>query len=77
MAIAGLALLGTIGSSLKTAMDTEEEREAAMITFAITASGVSLAAIGAPFWALVAGLAVHYASALYRKRQAAKSGSAA
>ncbi len=77
MAIAGLALLGTIGSSLKTAMDAEEGREAAMITFAITASGVSLAAIGAPFWALLAGLVVHYAFVLYRKRQAAKSGSAA
>ncbi len=77
MAIAGLALLGTIGSSLKTAMDAEEEREAAMITFAITASGTSLLAIGAPFWALIVGLAVHYASGTYRRYHAAKSGSAA
>ncbi|MBL4907768.1 MAG: benzoate/H(+) symporter BenE family transporter [Sneathiella sp.] len=60
MAIAGLALLGTIGNSLKTATDTEDEREAAIITFAITASGMSLLSIGAPFWALIAGMIVHY-----------------
>lgn len=60
MAIAGLALLGTIGNSLNTAMGTEDEREAAILTFAITASGMSLLTVGAPFWALIAGLIVHY-----------------
>ncbi|MEH6403603.1 MAG: benzoate/H(+) symporter BenE family transporter [Sneathiella sp.] len=60
MAIAGLALLGTIGNSLKIALDSEPEREAAFITFAITASGMSLLTIGAPFWGLIAGLIVYY-----------------
>lgn len=60
MAIAGLALLGTIGNSLKIALDAEPDREAAFITFAITASGMSLLTIGAPFWGLIAGLMVYY-----------------
>lgn len=60
MAIAGLALLGTIGNALKGLSEKEEEREGAMITFAITASGVTLFGIGAPFWALTIGLVIHY-----------------
>ena len=56
--IAGLALLGTISSSLHKAFDSEKHREAAMITFAIAASGVSLLGMGAAFWALVIGLTV-------------------
>lgn len=60
MAIAGLALLGTIGNALKGLSEKDEEREGAMITFAITASGVTLFGIGAPFWALIFGLIIHY-----------------
>ncbi|RED52208.1 benzoate/H(+) symporter BenE family transporter [Aestuariispira insulae] len=59
LAIAGLALLGTIGGSLKTAMAEDGEREAAMICFTITASGLSLFSIGAAFWGIAAGMAVH------------------
>ncbi|MEP3245694.1 MAG: benzoate/H(+) symporter BenE family transporter [Sneathiella sp.] len=68
MAIAGLALLGTIGNSLKTAMEGDQEREAAMITFAITASGISLIGIGAPFWALIAGMGVHITTTFVRRQ---------
>lgn len=72
MGIAGLALLGTIGNSLKTAMEDDQEREAAMVTFAITASGVSLIGIGAPFWALVAGMGVHLATTLTQRQAKAR-----
>ncbi|MCU0868600.1 MAG: benzoate/H(+) symporter BenE family transporter [Burkholderiales bacterium] len=53
--IAGLALLGTIGNGLATAMRDETTREPALITFLVTASGVTLAGIGSAFWGLVAG----------------------
>ena len=57
-AVAGLALLGTLGSALAGATAAGEGREAAVVTFVVAASGVSLAGIGAAFWALVAGLVV-------------------
>ena len=55
MAIAGLALFGTIGNSLAAAMREEHDREPALIAFLVTASGVSLGGIGSAFWGLVAG----------------------
>ena len=55
MAIAGIALLGTIGNSLAAALREEPEREAALITFLVTASGLTLGGIGASFWGLQAG----------------------
>lgn len=55
MAVAGLALLGTIGNALATAMKDDGDREAALITFLVTASGVTLWSVGAAFWGLVAG----------------------
>jgi benzoate membrane transport protein len=57
-AIAGLALIGTIGNGLSAAMAAEREREAALVTFLVTASGVTLAGIGSAFWGLVAGVLV-------------------
>ena len=53
--IAGLALFGTIGKGLATALADEKEREAALITFLVTASGVSLFGIGSAFWGLMLG----------------------
>ena len=55
MAIAGLALFGTIANGLTVAMSNEKHREAALITFLVTASGISLFGIGTAFWGLVAG----------------------
>ncbi|MBD0268600.1 MAG: benzoate/H(+) symporter BenE family transporter [Cyanobacteria bacterium Co-bin8] len=55
LAIAGLALLGTIGNGLATALSQEKEREPALITFLVTASGLTLWGIGSAFWGLVAG----------------------
>jgi benzoate membrane transport protein len=54
-AIAGLALLGTIGSGLAVAVQDESHREAAIITFLVTLSGVVLAGVGSAFWGVVAG----------------------
>lgn len=56
IAIAGLALLGTIGASLAAALRDEAEREPALVTFLVTASGVSLAGIGSAFWGILAGV---------------------
>lgn len=57
-AIAGIALLGTIGNSLTAALLDERERDAALITFLVTASGLSLISIGSAFWGLLFGLIV-------------------
>jgi len=54
-AIAGLALLGTIGTALTTALKDDFHREAALITFLVTLSGVVLAGVGSAFWGVVAG----------------------
>lgn len=55
LAVAGLALLGTMGNSLSLAMRDEFRRDAAMVTFLATASGVTLFGIGSAFWGLVGG----------------------
>ncbi|MBT7046639.1 MAG: benzoate/H(+) symporter BenE family transporter [Gammaproteobacteria bacterium] len=59
MAIAGLALLGTIANSLNNALSDESLREASILTFAITASGMSLLSIGSAFWGLLVGLFIY------------------
>jgi benzoate membrane transport protein len=60
LALAGLALLSTIANSLYTAMADSAAREAAVITFVVTASGLNLFGIGAAFWGLVAGVSAHF-----------------
>ena len=55
LAIAGLALLGSIGGGLHTALKDEAHREAALITFLVTLSGVVLGGIGSAFWGVAAG----------------------
>ena len=54
-AIAGLALLGALGGALLGAVREAEEREAALITFLVTASGLSFSGISGAFWGLLAG----------------------
>ena len=66
-AIAGLALLGTIGNALSTALREEPHREAALITFLVTLSGVVIAGVGSAFWGVVAG-ALALAVQQYRRR---------
>ncbi len=61
LAVAGLALLSTIGSGLATAMKDEGEREAALVTFVVTASGLVWFGIASAFWGVVAGVIVRAA----------------
>jgi benzoate membrane transport protein len=58
LAAAGIALLGTIISALSTAVEVVELRLPAMVTFLVTASGLSAFGVGSAFWALIAGLIV-------------------
>ena len=58
LAAAGIALLGTIISALSSAVEVVELRLPAMVTFLVTASGLSAFGIGSAFWALLAGLTV-------------------
>ena len=55
LAVAGLALLGTISGGLAAALKDERHRDAATLTFLVTLSGVTLAGIGSAFWGVVAG----------------------
>ena len=69
VAIAGLALLGTIGSGLAAALQGEPHREAALITFLVTLSGVVVAGVGSAFWGVVAGSLALFVQQ-YRRSQA-------
>ncbi|MFT3818843.1 MAG: benzoate/H(+) symporter BenE family transporter [Rubrivivax sp.] len=55
LAVAGFALLATIGSGLAAAVKDERSREPALITYLVTASGLTLFGVGAAFWGVVAG----------------------
>jgi benzoate membrane transport protein len=57
-AVAGLALLGTLASSVSAALADPEDRIAPAVTFLMAASGLGFAGVGSAFWALAAGLAV-------------------
>jgi benzoate membrane transport protein len=54
-AVAGLALLGTIGAGLAVAVKEESHREAALVTFLVTLSGVVIAGVSSAFWGVAAG----------------------
>jgi benzoate membrane transport protein len=64
-AVAGLALLGALAGALSSAVSEPDRREAAAITFVVTAAGVGLLGIGAAFWGLLAGTGM---SVLHRQR---------
>ncbi|MGO2007099.1 benzoate/H(+) symporter BenE family transporter [Vreelandella alkaliphila] len=59
--LAGLALLGTIGGSLASAMADAKAREASLITFLAAAANITLLGIGGAFWGLVVGLVAYVA----------------
>jgi benzoate membrane transport protein len=66
--VAGLALLNTIGNSLSNALSQPDLREAALVTFMTTVSGVTFFSIGAPVWALLFGVVT--SATLSKKRLA-------
>jgi len=57
--LAGLAVLGTIGGSLASAMADAKSREAALITFLASAANITLLGIGGAFWGLLIGLVAY------------------
>ena len=67
-ALAGLALFPVVANSLSTALRAEQGRDAALVTFAVSASGMTLAGLGSAFWGLIFGLAVHLLQSLIAKR---------
>ncbi|MBZ6078299.1 benzoate/H(+) symporter BenE family transporter [Microvirga puerhi] len=69
--VAGLALMGAFTGALSSALSDEFKRFPAVLTFAVTASGLSLFGIGSAFWGLAAGLvtlALDEAALRIRKR---------
>jgi benzoate membrane transport protein len=66
-AVAGLALIGAFGASAASSLHAPESREAAVVTFIVTASGVGFLGIPGAFWGLVAGIALHLANRLRLK----------
>ncbi|MEO6604824.1 MAG: benzoate/H(+) symporter BenE family transporter [Aeromicrobium sp.] len=57
--IAGLALLGTLASALQSSMAQPKDREAAVVTLLVAASGITAYGVGSAAWAILAGLIVH------------------
>ncbi len=72
-AAAGLALLPVLGSALAAATSGAEGREAAVVAFVVAASGTSIGGIGAAFWSLLAGVAVHLVVRLRTLREAGRA----
>lgn len=66
-AIAGVALFGALANSLAGAVAETKDREAALIAFLATASGLTLGGIGSAFWGLVFGTAAHLILSMHRR----------
>lgn len=67
--ITGLALIAPLTASLSGMMSVAEDREAAVLTFAATASGVALFGVGSAFWGLAVGfLALAARKWIYARR---------
>jgi len=67
-AVAGLALFSSLATALGAALAEEEMRLPAILTFVTTASGITIAGVGAPFWGLVGGIVL----SLLLRRSAAR-----
>lgn len=68
--LAGIALLGTIGHNIVIAFQDTSEREAALLTFLFSASGVQFYGIGSAFWGLLFGLVIHFIFKFKAKKSA-------
>ena len=66
-AIAGVALLGALISGVSGAMSQPDHREAAMVTFLVTASGLTIWGVGSAFWGLLFGVVTHAVLTLRRR----------
>ncbi|MDP5214455.1 benzoate/H(+) symporter BenE family transporter [Pseudoalteromonas tunicata] len=68
LALAGIALFGTIASSLKLALSESYYLEASMITFLVTASDLVLLNIGSPLWGILAGCLTLFIQQITQKK---------
>ncbi|PSL51954.1 benzoate membrane transport protein [Saccharothrix carnea] len=59
-AVAGVALLGSLGAAITDTTALASHREGALIAFLVTASGVTLFGVGSAFWGLLFGTAAHF-----------------
>ena len=57
-AVAGLALFAPLMGGISAMVKAPKDIEAAMVTFLVTASGITILGVGAAFWGLLAGLLV-------------------
>ncbi|MCK4102070.1 benzoate/H(+) symporter BenE family transporter [Acinetobacter radioresistens] len=58
-ALAGLALLGAIATNISMAMKNDAQRDAALITFLATASGMHFLGLSSVFWGICIGVIAH------------------
>ena len=65
-AVAGLALLGAFGGAVMGAVKEEGDRQAAVVTFIVTASGLTFAGVSGAFWGLLAGGGIYWLSRVRR-----------
>ncbi|TIV47052.1 MAG: benzoate transporter, partial [Mesorhizobium sp.] len=65
--VAGLALMAPLANALSIALHDAAERMPATVTFAVTASGLTLFGVGAAFWGLVAGMVVLFLEKLKKR----------
>jgi len=72
-ALGGIALISTIVAGMKGALEEETQREPAIITILVSASGLSLFGIGAAFWGLIAGIVSSVMLNWYPLRESALS----
>ncbi|ASM51818.1 benzoate membrane transport protein [Pseudoalteromonas espejiana DSM 9414] len=56
LALAGIALFGTIANSLQQALGSAQYTEAAIVTFLVTASDLTMLSVGSAFWGIIAGV---------------------
>ena len=59
-ALAGLALIGAISTNITIAMKDDSQRDAALITFLATASGMSFLGLSSVFWGILIGMVAYY-----------------
>lgn len=59
-ALAGLALLGAIASNIKIAMQEDQQRDPALITFLATVSGMHFLGLSSVFWGMCIGMLAYF-----------------
>ncbi len=72
-ALTGIALIPALVGALETALAAKDERDAAIVTFLATGSGLALFGLGAAFWGLVWGFVALAAKALLRQHTTKQS----